>query len=473
MKVSVLFLTLVVINSSILNLTAQTPQSFKYQTVIRNDLGEIISGENVTFRFSILKGSITGEAVYIETHSVQVSEYGVASLEIGDGIPLSATIGDIDWAIDSYFLQIELDIDNSGQFVFMGINQLLSVPYALFAENVANHDDDWIISDDNMWSFIDGNVAIGMQNPVEKFQVNGNIKTEDTLKFKGFVDAGTGSTNPGLMLINQKDIKIGYHKDNFGNVLIGNSQYGKTVFDVEMTGNGNIGIGTDVFHETNSASYNVCIGMYGGYNLSSGNNNVFLGPSAGEHIETGDNTVCIGNLSGTGRNGNTNIFIGNRAGYSWDGGGNDNVILGNYAGFSYYASNFRNVFIGNRAGYDVSSDDNIFIGPLNTGRNSTGSKNIFFGYEVGKNFTGSNTLMIDNEYDNLTPFIKGDMQNDHLEINADLVVNGSSTHQSLKTETLLNLEELVEFPSSPTEGDFIYLNDTLRFYNGENWKKLW
>lgn len=470
MKITVTLLTVIILFMG-LNLHAQTPQSFKYQTVVRNNSGEVISGEDVDFRFSIVKGSTNGETVYQETFLVTISEVGIATLEIGNGVPVSGDFAVIDWGDDIYFLKTELDLENTGQYDLMGFAQLLSVPYALYAENVANPDNDWQISGNNMWAVADGNVGIGTEEPMEKLHITGNLKTDDTLKFKGKVL--TDESIPGQILIGDKDIKIGYQYDNYGNVLIGNSQYGKTVFDLEMTGNGNIGIGTDVFHETTTATTNVCIGMYSGYNLSTGSENVFLGASAGEHMETGNKNICIGGQSGNGRNGDLNIFIGNRAGYSWSGGGNHNVILGNYAGFNYNVINSGNIYIGQYAGYDAEDDNNVFIGPENTGRNSSGSKNIFFGYEVGKNYSGNNTLLIDNKNDNITPFIQGDMDSDQLEINADVTVNGSSTHQSLSTKSLLNLEELIDFPITPQDGDLIYLNDTLRFYNGTAWKNLW
>jgi len=65
------------------------------------------------------------------------------------------------------------------------------------------------------------------------------------------------------------------------------------------------------------------------------------------------------------------------------------------------------------------------------------------------------------------------MEYDILEINADLSVNGVSEHESVSIENILNLNELSEFPIAPQEGDLIYLNDTIRFYNGTFWKNLW
>ncbi len=450
---------------------SQAPQGFKYQTVVRNLDGLPMADTSLNFLFSILKDSINGDSVYTETHLATTSHLGMVQVVIGAGNVVLGSFDSINWGMSEYFLKTELKFAETEEYQLMGISQLLSVPYALFAENVANVDDDWSISGDDIINANSGNVAIGLTNPEEKLHVNGNIKTDDTLKFKGYTNPEVN--NPGQILIGYKDIKIGYQEDNFGNILIGNSLYGKTVFDLGITGSGNIGIGTDVFNETTTGFSNVCIGMYSGYNLSTGNNNVFVGPSAGEHMETGTFNVCLGNQTGNGRNGNRNIFMGDRAGYAWNGEGNDNIMLGYYTGFKFNATNSNSIFIGAYAGYEVNSSYNMFIGPYGTGRNSIGDNNIFLGRDVGRYFEGDNFLLIDNRYDEEAPFIKGDMENDSLEINADLSVNGNSSHQSISVENTLNLMELSELPLTPQDGDLIYMNDTLRFYNGTSWKNLW
>lgn len=473
MKSKTLFLVLAYSLFLFDTIIAQTPHAFKYQTIVRNSNGAVLADSSITFRFSVLKDNSGGEEVYAETHLLTTSSLGLVNAEIGSGNVISGSFESINWGEFAHFLKTEIDLTNTNNFQPMGVSQLVSVPYALFAENVANYDEDWIISGNDMYTSATGNVGINMNDPAEKLHVNGNIKTEDTLLFKGYINQGSGINNPGQLLLGERDIKIGYRDDNFGNILIGNSLYGKTVFDLNMTGNGNIGLGTDVYHETTTGYSNVCIGMYTGYNISTGGNNVFIGSSAGEHISVGNLNLCMGNQSGNGRNGDRNIFLGNSAGYSWNGGGSDNVMLGNYAGYKYNATNNNCVFIGKSAGYDVNSSNNIFIGPFETGRSSVGEKNIFFGYQVGKSFTGSSYLLIDNKNDNASPFIKGDMENDLLEINADLSVKGASDLQSISVETVLNLAEFIELPTSPQEGDLIYMNDTLRFYNGTLWKNLW
>ena len=42
---------------------------------------------------------------------------------------------DISWGVNTYFLKIELDIENNGSYMDFGTQQFMSVPYALYAES--------------------------------------------------------------------------------------------------------------------------------------------------------------------------------------------------------------------------------------------------------------------------------------------------------------------------------------------------
>jgi hypothetical protein len=116
------------------NLLSQPPQSFNYQTVVRNSKGDIIANKAVAFRISILKGNVTGEAVYVETQLPTTNAFGLVNLEVGKGTLVSGSIININWGIDNYYFQTEIDTTGNTNYVLMGTTQLLSVPYALYAE---------------------------------------------------------------------------------------------------------------------------------------------------------------------------------------------------------------------------------------------------------------------------------------------------------------------------------------------------
>ena len=76
-------LALLLISFTALSALAQAPQKFSYQTVIRNASNQLLVGQTVGIKISILQGSANGSAVYAETHAPQTNANGLATLEIG------------------------------------------------------------------------------------------------------------------------------------------------------------------------------------------------------------------------------------------------------------------------------------------------------------------------------------------------------------------------------------------------------
>ncbi|MBN1338668.1 MAG: tail fiber domain-containing protein [Bacteroidales bacterium] len=118
---------------------AQTPQSFKYQTVVRDATGGAVQNQNVNLRFNIHDADASGLVVYSETHTVMTNQFGLVSLSIGGGMPVLGAFSSIDWGAGSKFLEVELDMGSG--YTSIGTSQLLSVPYALYSESTANVDD--------------------------------------------------------------------------------------------------------------------------------------------------------------------------------------------------------------------------------------------------------------------------------------------------------------------------------------------
>jgi hypothetical protein len=129
------FLCLMVLS---INVIAQAPRKFSYQAVVRNSAGNLVVNRPVGIRFTILRGSATGIAVFAETHRPTTNSDGLASVEIGGGTSLFNAIGNIDWALGPYYLKTEIDPNGATAYSIIGTNQLLSVPYALYAERSAN-----------------------------------------------------------------------------------------------------------------------------------------------------------------------------------------------------------------------------------------------------------------------------------------------------------------------------------------------
>lgn len=113
---------------------AQAPQAFSYQAVAYDNNNELLSNQAISVRISILLGGSTGDNVFSETHSTTTNGLGVYNLRIGDGDAVSGNFENIDWGDDAHYIQIEVDENGGGNFALMGASQLLSVPYAIYAE---------------------------------------------------------------------------------------------------------------------------------------------------------------------------------------------------------------------------------------------------------------------------------------------------------------------------------------------------
>ena len=133
---------------------------------------------------------------------------------------------------------------------------------------------------------------------------------------------------------------------------------------------------------TSGTGRNVGIGQSTLISLTTGNENLAIGRSAMLACDTGLLNVAVGGSALQSlTDGNSNMAIGRSA-----------LIL--------ITTGAQNVAIGRNAGVGLgtSSSNNVLIGSFAGGASSiTASGNVFIGNEAGRDETGSNTFMIDNE----------------------------------------------------------------------------
>lgn len=137
---------------------AQSPESIKYQAVLRDASGNVIPNASKTVVVNILQGSSSGTSVYQETHSVTTTAQGVINLNIGGGTVNSGTFATINWSTNTYWAKLTVD----GTEITNG--QLLSTPYALSVKGIT-------------YDPTNSRVGIGTTSPSDKLTVNGNIRT--------------------------------------------------------------------------------------------------------------------------------------------------------------------------------------------------------------------------------------------------------------------------------------------------------
>jgi len=438
---------------------SQSPNSFKYQTVVRNSSGNVIANQNVSFQISILQGSASSSPVYTETHYVTTNDFGLVNLNIGEG----STNDDfylIDWSWGPYYIQIELDENGGSSYSLMGTSQLLSVPYAMYAKDVENKDDadadpynetvysatlngnNLEIYDASGTTFVDlssldqsgMNVDDADADPNNELQTLSLSSNTLSLSDGGSVSlaqysnlwqqngtdiyynngwVGVGTDSPSGKMVVQGDAGV----DPDSALFEVKNKDGQTIFAVYDGG-------VRIWVDDTGTKANTDKGGFavGGYRLNKSISNEYLRISPDSVRLYFDNQTTSGtghtggfaikSFNGVTKSGNTgimylqedNYFIGENSGINLTSGTNNSTF--GYEAGQQLTNGYNNVFIGYQAGKaDSIGTNNNFIGNQAGYSNSNGTFNNFIGNTSGySNTTGNqNNFMGDRSgYNNTT-----------------------------------------------------------------------
>lgn len=142
-----------------MSVVAQVPSGIKYQTVVRDNNGDILSDAEISFQMSIRLGTPDGQLVYSELQAASTNSFGLVNLVIGQGLIIEGNFNEIDWGTGEYFLEVAVDSQGGNDFEVLGTSQFLSVPFAYHASSLT-------LTDEN-------------GNPYRvKVDANGNLTTE-------------------------------------------------------------------------------------------------------------------------------------------------------------------------------------------------------------------------------------------------------------------------------------------------------
>ncbi len=235
-------------------LLAQFPNSFKYQTVVRDASGAILSNQNVSFKMSILQASTT---VYTETFDKTTNDFGLVNLNIGTGTT-NDDFSAINWKLEDYSLKTELDETGGSNYIEMGTSTLVAVPFAMYSKDVEtkqilNFHNDTLYLTDGGQVFMGDYAGLWQQN-------NSNLYYND-----GWVGVGT-STPSGMMVI-QGDENV----DPDSALFEVKNKNGQTIFAVYDGG-------VRIYVDDNASKINTDKGGFavGGYRLNKSMTNEYL-----------------------------------------------------------------------------------------------------------------------------------------------------------------------------------------------------
>ena len=139
----VLFSVVTVVFSSA---KAQAPNGINYQAVIRNNTGTLMANTPTAIRVNIRQTTANGTIVYSERQNVTTDQFGLVNFVIGSGTLLSGNFTNIPWGNGPFFL--DLGVAFSGlpapiTYMPYGTQQMMSVPYALYAKSSGNLVNQW------------------------------------------------------------------------------------------------------------------------------------------------------------------------------------------------------------------------------------------------------------------------------------------------------------------------------------------
>lgn len=125
------------LNQSFGQVNSGAPNLISYQSVILNN-GQVVASQQVGMRISLIQGSATGTAIYVETHTKTTNNNGLLSLEIGGGTVVSGNFSTVDWSQGPYFIKTEIDPAGGTSYTMNSVSQLLSVPYSFYSQNAGS-----------------------------------------------------------------------------------------------------------------------------------------------------------------------------------------------------------------------------------------------------------------------------------------------------------------------------------------------
>ncbi len=112
---------------------SSAPQGINYQSVARNNAGQILTNQPIGLQITIHDSTAAGAIVYQEHHTVVTNAFGTFSVVIGAGGLVQGNFGGIQWGSADKYVQVEMDFTGGTSYTNMGTSKLLSVPFALYA----------------------------------------------------------------------------------------------------------------------------------------------------------------------------------------------------------------------------------------------------------------------------------------------------------------------------------------------------
>lgn len=135
--------TFIIILFTSLSLYSQAPQGINYQAVLRNSSGSLVTNLTIGYKLEIRKTSSTGQIIYAERHTPLSNAQGLINVIIGGGTVIQGSFASVNWGYGPYFIVTYVDFTGGTNYQLFGSQQLMSVPYALYANTAGSAINKW------------------------------------------------------------------------------------------------------------------------------------------------------------------------------------------------------------------------------------------------------------------------------------------------------------------------------------------
>lgn len=166
------------------------PQLINYQGVARSLAGQPVTGA-IGVKVEIHQGSATGPISFTEVHNVLTNQFGIFNIQIGKVNATQFLL--IDWSSGSYFIEVSIDPAGGTSYSSVSNQQLISVPYALYADKAKNASETKISASSNVTVSSSGTNTYNLSVP--NYVAGNNVTITPSTGNNYVIDAANTSTS--------------------------------------------------------------------------------------------------------------------------------------------------------------------------------------------------------------------------------------------------------------------------------------
>ncbi|HOZ52946.1 MAG TPA: hypothetical protein PLU17_13865 [Chitinophagaceae bacterium] len=157
---------------------AQVPQKFNYQGIARDAQGNAMAKQKLALKLTVLPTADATVAEYEETQLVTTNEFGLYTLQIGNGTAVIGEMKTVKWETGNKYIKVAIDPTGGTNYVDAGTTQLLSVPYAIYADKAG-------VSRETINGSTSGGNTRATSNFIEKTSAGGVVNSNSMLYDNG------------------------------------------------------------------------------------------------------------------------------------------------------------------------------------------------------------------------------------------------------------------------------------------------